>query len=159
MFLALMVFWAFWIVNEYQLNAVKKLQGFSDFNCGFKLYRDFAMINLVAIIISQILQLIICGLYNNLTNYQNLFFDSIENSVKIFIATTAAGLVLLLLLYNSNVNYALKGKKPSNLLLSISAILKIITIIFLCTSVFTISDNIANTSITLKQIIDLPSFA
>lgn len=151
MFLALMVFWAFWIVNEYQLNAVKKLQGFSDFNCGFKLYRDFVMINLIAIVISQILQLIICGLYNNLTNYQNLFSDSIENSVKILIATTAAGLVLLLLFYNSNVNYALKGKKPSNLLLSISAILKIITIIFLCTSVFTISDNIANTSITLKQ--------
>ena len=151
MFIALMVFWAFWIVNEYQLNAVKKLQGFSDFNCGYKLYCDFVTINLIAIIIVQVIQLIICGLYNNLTNYQSLFYDSIENSAKIFVAATIAGLIVLLLFYNSNVNYALKGKRPTNLLLSISAILKIITIIFLCASVFTISDNIANTSITLKQ--------
>ena len=151
MLLALMVFWAFWIVNEYQLNAVKKLQGFSDFSCGRKLYRDFVIIILLAVIISQTLQLIVCAMYNRLANYRNLFFDSIENSVKIFVVTITAGFVLLLLFYNSNINYALKGKRPYKLLVAISAILKIITIVFLCTSVFAISNNIANTNITLKQ--------
>lgn len=151
MMAALLVFFSFWIVSQYQLNAVKKLCGYSDCRNILDMVLQFIFITLLAVIFSYIIQFVLCGIYNRWVGYTNIFIDYVKICIPIFIVLVVAGVLFSFLFYSSDVKYALKGRRPYRILNICAAILKVITIVFLCSSVTNIVIGINQSSNILKQ--------
>lgn len=113
---ALLVFFSFWTVTQYQTNSVKKLLGYSDSRILRHEFCEYSLVNLAALISSMILGFAACGIYNGLSGYKNLLADSITVSVPGLILLTLAEAVFMFWFYNPKTQYALKGKKPFKLL-------------------------------------------
>lgn len=151
MIVALLVFFSFWVVSQYQANAVKKLLGYSDINILKKLFINYILSNLLVLVTFFVLQFFVCGIYNKWSGYKNLLFDSIRLTIPLFIILIIVETIFMFLFYNAEIKYALKGRRPFTLLNSFAAILKCITIFFLCSSIITIGTGINQTSSILKQ--------
>lgn len=151
MIVALLVFFSFWIVSQYQANAVKKLLGYSDISLLKKIFFNSVLLNLLVFTTFFILQFFTCGIYNKWNGYKNLLLDSIKLAIPLFIVLTITEAIFIFLFYNSEIKYALKGRRPYILLNTFAAILKCITIFFLCSSIITIGTGINQTSSILKQ--------
>lgn len=151
MMAALLVFFAFWIITQYQLNAVKKLYGYSDRKNMLSMFGQFAFLGLCAIVVSLVLQFAFCSIYNKWESYWNILIDSIRICAPVFAVLLVLGLVFLFLFYSSDVKYALKGRRPYKVLNSCAVILKVITIVFLCSSIVNIGSGMKQTNDILKQ--------
>lgn len=151
MIVALLVFFSFWVVSQYQANAVKKLLGYSDINILKQLFINYILLNILVFVTFFALQFFVCGIYNKWSGYKNLLLDSIKLTVPLFIALVIAESIFMLLFYNAQIKYALKGRRPFALLNSFAAILKCITVFFLCSSIMTVATGINQTSSILKQ--------
>lgn len=151
MMAALLVFFAFWIVTQYQANAVKKLHGYSDRKNILWLFGQFTFLGFGAFAASVIVQFVFCGLYNQWESYWNILWDTLQVCIPIFIGLISMGLLFSLLFYSSDVKYALKGRKPYHILNCCAIVLKIFTIIFLCNSIINIGVGMTQTNNILKQ--------
>ena len=148
---ALLVFWAFWIVSEYQHNAVKKLHGYSDTACKLTLYEKYIKTMLLAMLFAFLLEIIGLGIYNRWTNLKAFLFDTSKICIPVIIGELFAALIFVILFYSSDVKYALKGKKPHTVLAICAAAIKVITIVFLCYSVVSVGNYASKAKEILKQ--------
>lgn len=151
MMAALLVFFAFWIVTQYQVNAVKKLHGYSDRKNILGMFGQFVFLSLCAFVMSLVLQFVFCGIYNRWESYLNILRDTTRIYAPIFVVLIVMGLLFSFLFYSSDVKYALKGRRPYHVLNSCAIVLKVITIIFLCSSIMNIGTGMSQTNNILKQ--------
>lgn len=148
---ALLVFWAFWIVSEYQYNAVKKLHGYSDTICKSTLFGKYVKTMLSAFLAVFICEIIGLGFYNHWTNLKAFLFDAVKICIPVIAGALFAALIFVILFYSSDVTYALKGKKPHTVLTVCAASIKAITIVFLCYSVIYIGNYSSKAKEIYKQ--------
>lgn len=151
MMAALLVFFAFWIVTQYQVNAVKKLHGYSDRKNILGMFGQFVFLSLCAFVTSLVLQFVFCGIYNRWESYLNILRDTTRICAPIFVVLIVMGLLFSFLFYSYDVKYALKGRRPYHVLNSCAIVLQVITIIFLCSSIMNIGTGISQTNNILKQ--------
>lgn len=151
MMIALLVFFAFWVVTQYQLNAVKKLHGYSDRENVLSMFGQFVLVCLEALACCFGLQFIFCGFYNRWESYFNLVLDTLRIFVPVTAVLVVAGLICSVVFYSSDVKYALKGRRPYKVLNGCAVALKVITIVFLCTSVVNIGKGMDKTADILAQ--------
>lgn len=149
--IAFLVFWAFWIVNEYQLNAVKKLSGYSDRQVRGNLFLRLLGVAAAAFAGSIVCGFVFCAVYNRLSCYGNLLFDVLKTLVPILALLFILSAIFLFLFYSGDVKYALKGKKPFFALGACASVLKLIVILFLCISCSTIQTSVKQSQEILRQ--------
>ncbi len=149
--IAFLVFWAFWIVNEYQLNAVKKLNGYSDRQCRKNLFLRLLAVTVAAFAGSLALGFAFCGFYNRWSCYGSLLLDILKSIVPVLAILLILSAVFLFIFYSGDVKYALKGRKPFFALGACASVLKVVVILFLCSSCATIQTSVKQSHEILRQ--------
>lgn len=148
---AFLVFFAFWVVSASRTNAVKRLLGYSNARCFWRMAAEFFALFFSALGVAFVFDLIFLGVFNR---WQGLFpfLSSVAALLlPVCLFLLLASLLFLLLFYSGDVRYALKGKKPFLQLNLCAGVLKTIVILFVCFATVTLYYSIQHSSKILEQ--------